>query len=106
MPLTGMLFPRSMWPLLKKDGLGVQYVAILLRWNRLIWHNPFKLRCRSFVGLVSSVAIILLHLLELTVTPPARYPCGIMCLLLSDTSLEHGVLSCDTRTSPPCSTDA
>ncbi|KAG0696080.1 glycosyltransferase family 57 protein [Suillus ampliporus] len=67
----------SMWPLLKKDGLGVQYVAMLLLWNRLIGHNPFKLQYRSFVGLVSSVvhsAIILLHLLELTVTPPARYP--------------------------------
>ncbi|KAG1844658.1 glycosyltransferase family 57 protein [Suillus subalutaceus] len=67
----------SMWPLLKKDGLGLQYLAMLLLWNRLIGHNPFKLHYGYFVGLVSSVvhtAIILLHLLELTVTPPARYP--------------------------------
>ncbi|KAG1739596.1 glycosyltransferase family 57 protein [Suillus lakei] len=67
----------SMWPLLKKDGLGLQYLAMLLLWNRLIGHNPFKLHYGSFVGLVSSVvhtAIILLHLLELIVTPPARYP--------------------------------
>ncbi|KAF9029779.1 ALG6, ALG8 glycosyltransferase [Hymenopellis radicata] len=27
----------SMWPLLKRDGLGVQYIAILLLWNRLVW---------------------------------------------------------------------
>ncbi|KAG1739379.1 uncharacterized protein EDB91DRAFT_1134786 [Suillus paluster] len=68
-----------MWPLLKNDGLGVQYLAMLLLWNRLIGHNPFKLHHRSFVELVSSVrrthtAIIILHLLELAVTPPARYP--------------------------------
>lgn len=67
----------SMWPLLKKDGLGLQYLGMLLLWNRLIGHNPFKLHYGYFVALVSSVvhtAIILLHLLELTVTPPARYP--------------------------------
>lgn len=67
----------SMWPLIKKDGLGLQYLAMLLLWNRLIGHNPFKLHYRYFVGLVSSVvhtAIVLLHLLEFTVTPPARYP--------------------------------
>ncbi|KAG1739481.1 uncharacterized protein EDB91DRAFT_1053925, partial [Suillus paluster] len=67
----------SMWPLLKKDGLSVQYLAMLLLWNRLIGHNPFKPHHRSFVELVSSVvhtAIIILHLLELAVTPPARYP--------------------------------
>jgi alpha-1,3-glucosyltransferase len=67
----------SMWPLLKKDGLGLQYFAMLLLWNRLIGHNPIKLHYGYFVGLVSSVvhiAIILLHLLELVITPPARYP--------------------------------
>lgn len=67
----------SMWPLLKKDGLGIQYLAMLFLWNRLIGHNPFKIRYGYFVELVSSVvhaAIILLHLLELVVTPPARYP--------------------------------
>ncbi|KAG2069054.1 hypothetical protein BDR04DRAFT_1078626 [Suillus decipiens] len=67
----------SMWPLLKKDGLGLQYLAMLIFWNRLIGHNPFKLRYGYFVGLVSCVVhttIILLHLLELAVTPPARYP--------------------------------
>ncbi|KAG2368691.1 ALG6, ALG8 glycosyltransferase family-domain-containing protein [Suillus spraguei] len=67
----------SMWPLLKKDGLGLQYLAMLLLWNRLIGHNPFKLHYGYFMGLVSCVVhtlIILLHLVELAVTPPARYP--------------------------------
>jgi alpha-1,3-glucosyltransferase len=54
-PLIGMLFTCSMWPLLKKDGLGLQYLAMLLLWNRLIGHNPIKLHYGYFVGLVSSV---------------------------------------------------
>lgn len=67
----------SMWPLLKKDGLGLQYLAMLFLWNRLIGHSPLKLHFGYFVEFVSSVvhtAIIILHLLELVVTPPARYP--------------------------------
>ncbi|KAF9233237.1 glycosyltransferase family 57 protein [Melanogaster broomeanus] len=31
----------SMWPLLKKDGLGVQYISMLIVWCRLIGYNPF-----------------------------------------------------------------
>ncbi|KAH7885017.1 ALG6, ALG8 glycosyltransferase family-domain-containing protein [Phlebopus sp. FC_14] len=67
----------SMWPLLKKDGLGVQYIAMLLLWCRLVGHNPFRIRLNSFVSLLSTaahVAMVLLHLLELVVTPPTRYP--------------------------------
>ncbi|KAI6140592.1 glycosyltransferase family 57 protein [Pisolithus tinctorius] len=67
----------SMWPLLKRDGLGVQYIATLLLWCRLVGYNPFCLRLDSFVGLLSTAvnaAMILLHLLELIVTPPNRYP--------------------------------
>ncbi|KIJ15057.1 glycosyltransferase family 57 protein [Paxillus involutus ATCC 200175] len=67
----------SMWPLLKKDGLGVQYLAMLLLWCRLIGYNPFAMRLRSFVGLLSTAVHIsmgLLHLLELVIVPPTRYP--------------------------------
>lgn len=53
--LIGVLFTCSMWPLLKKDGLGIQYLAMLFLWNRLIGHNPFKIRYGYFVELVSSV---------------------------------------------------
>lgn len=87
-----------MWPLLKKDGLGVQYIAMLLLWCRLIGYNPFRVQFNSFVHLLSTVrdssdhhvslselideallqavniAMTLLHLLEVVMTPPARYP--------------------------------
>lgn len=45
----------SMWPLLKRDGLGMQYIATLLLWCRLVGHNPFRLRTDSFVGVLSTV---------------------------------------------------
>ncbi|KAH7919268.1 hypothetical protein BV22DRAFT_1023274 [Leucogyrophana mollusca] len=67
----------SMWPLLKKDGLGVQYFAMLLLWNRVVGHDPFRLRPNSFVGLLSIAvyaAASLLQALELVISPPARYP--------------------------------
>ena len=31
----------SMWPLLRKDGLATQYIALTLLWNRLVGHEPF-----------------------------------------------------------------
>lgn len=30
----------SMWPLLKRDGVGLQYFALLLLWNRMIGYSP------------------------------------------------------------------
>jgi len=48
----------SMWPLLKKDGLGVQYIATLLLWNRLIGYNPVRLWPRSFIQFLSMVSTI------------------------------------------------
>ena len=44
-----------MWPLLKKDGLGVQYIAMLLLWCRLIGYNPFRVQFNSFVNLLPTV---------------------------------------------------
>lgn len=92
-----------MWPLLKRDGLALQYVAVTLLWNRLIGYNPFKLRPSTFVQQFSLVsphliiytphphskptddvcfyqiqaacsACVALHILELIVPAPARYP--------------------------------
>ncbi|KAF9556756.1 glucosyltransferase [Agrocybe pediades] len=66
----------SMWPLLKKDGLAVQYLAMLVIWNRLIGYNPFKTP-QTFVQLLSLGvygAAIALHLVEMVVAPPSRYP--------------------------------
>ncbi|KAF8627459.1 hypothetical protein AX17_006272 [Amanita inopinata Kibby_2008] len=67
----------SMWPLLKKDGLGLQYVATLVLWNRLVGYNPFSWSPKSFIRLFTLViygAAMALHMLEMIVTPPKRYP--------------------------------
>ncbi|ESK90477.1 glycosyltransferase family 57 protein [Moniliophthora roreri MCA 2997] len=67
----------SMWPLLKRDGLGVPYLALLLLWNRMIGHNPLRFPIKNFVQLVSVniyAAAAVLHVLEMIITPPERYP--------------------------------
>ncbi|TFK52429.1 glucosyltransferase, partial [Heliocybe sulcata] len=67
----------SMWPLLKKDGLGVQYIATTILWNRFIGYKPFRIRDRTFVQFLSAtvyVSLLVLHLLEMIITPPVRYP--------------------------------
>ncbi|KAI0670836.1 glucosyltransferase [Trametes maxima] len=67
----------SMWPLLKRDGLGVQYVALLILWNRLVGYNPFDLSKRSLLRLLSVAiysACLALHIAELAFSPPARLP--------------------------------
>lgn len=33
----------SMWPLLKRDGLGVQYIALVVFWNYLVGYNPLAI---------------------------------------------------------------
>jgi alpha-1,3-glucosyltransferase len=45
----------SMWPLLKRDGLQVQYVALTLMWNAALGYTPFK-RPESFCQFVSLVS--------------------------------------------------
>ncbi|GLB38327.1 putative ALG6 ALG8 glucosyltransferase family protein [Lyophyllum shimeji] len=67
----------SMWPLLKRDGLGVQYIATLLLWNRLVGCNPFRIPQKSFIQIISAAvysAAVALHILEFLVSPPSRYP--------------------------------
>ncbi|KAF4590166.1 Glucosyltransferase-like protein [Pleurotus pulmonarius] len=67
----------SMWPLLKRDGLGLQYIITMLFWNRLIGYDPRRLPSRSFVQLLSFAvygAAGLLHLAEFILPAPARYP--------------------------------
>ncbi len=45
-----------MWPLLQKDGLATQYIALTLLWNRLIGHSPFiSLRQMTFVDVFTWV---------------------------------------------------
>jgi alpha-1,3-glucosyltransferase len=87
----------SMWPLLRKDGLTAQYIALTLLWNRLIGHGPFIAPSQatfldiftwvwpfdiSFTSRLSQpprdqvvyLGCALLHLLEFAYRPPARYP--------------------------------
>ncbi|TFK88205.1 glycosyltransferase family 57 protein [Polyporus arcularius HHB13444] len=67
----------SMWPLLKRDGLGVQYIALLVLWNRLLGYNPFRTTKRSLIQLASLAvytACFAFHLAELLISPPARLP--------------------------------
>ena len=52
--------PASMWPLLKREGLGLQYGALLVIWNRLIGYNPFVVtkQQRSFVQILAFVRVL------------------------------------------------
>ncbi|GAA5911465.1 hypothetical protein JCM6882_005009 [Rhodosporidiobolus microsporus] len=67
----------SMFPLLLRDGLPSQYVALLLLWNFAIGYNPFSLRPGSFVKLLSLTTYLILtliHLAQLLTTPPPHLP--------------------------------
>ncbi|TBU44475.1 glucosyltransferase [Dichomitus squalens] len=67
----------SMWPLLKRDGQGIQYVALLILWNKLIGYNPFRAARSSYLKLLSLAvyaACFAVHLAELFISPPARLP--------------------------------
>ncbi|GAA5830036.1 hypothetical protein JCM11251_006851 [Rhodosporidiobolus azoricus] len=67
----------SMFPLLLRDGLPTQYIALLLLWNYSIGYNPFSLRPGSFIkslSLASCAAIFTLHLAQSLVPPPPHLP--------------------------------
>jgi alpha-1,3-glucosyltransferase len=81
-----------MWPLLKRDGQGLNYVVLTLLWNYVIGYDPLTLSS-SLVKIISLVslacithrlvlillqtaymAIALIHTLEAFIPPPTRYP--------------------------------
>ncbi|WAQ85695.1 hypothetical protein PtA15_6A323 [Puccinia triticina] len=70
----------SMWPLLKREQLGVQYMVSIISYNHLIGYSPLKLIKRSTGNLVSLgimsiyLAMIGIHLSEQLIKPPARLP--------------------------------
>ncbi|KAF8505356.1 glucosyltransferase [Hysterangium stoloniferum] len=77
----GVLFNNvavfSMWPLLKKDGQAIQYVALTVLWNRAIGYNPFALKSGLIIKALSLAAytgIFALHATEAIIKPPTRYP--------------------------------
>lgn len=46
----------SMWPLLRRDGLAVQYVALTLLWNKIIGYNPVHYPLSSVGTLLIRIA--------------------------------------------------
>lgn len=78
----------SMWPLLQRDGLTLQYVTLILLWNWSIGFRPFaglNSSRQTFVawfGAFAHLGIFSLHLLEIifaispiyTVSITSRYP--------------------------------
>ncbi|KAG8742497.1 Glucosyltransferase-like protein [Ceratobasidium sp. 414] len=66
----------SMWPLLKRDGQGLNYVVLTLLWNYMIGYDPSELP-NSLVKILSLGAyatLTLIHILEAIFPAPARYP--------------------------------
>ncbi|KAF8318949.1 ALG6, ALG8 glycosyltransferase [Clavulina sp. PMI_390] len=66
----------SLWPLLKKDAQGLQYVALVLGWNYIVGYHPLKIPT-SFVKAVTMIAYLaftVLHSAEALLNAPQRYP--------------------------------
>ncbi|BGP11435.1 Glucosyltransferase-like protein [Rhodotorula toruloides] len=66
----------SMWPLLKRDGLAVQYLALTGLWNWAVGYNPLAMRASfvKYLSLLTYTLILLLHALESLASPPAHLP--------------------------------
>ncbi|CCO30756.1 alpha-1,3-glucosyltransferase [Rhizoctonia solani AG-1 IB] len=66
----------SMWPLLKRDGQGLNYVVLTLLWNYVIGYDPLALSSSlvKIISLAAYMAIALIHTLEAFIPPPTRYP--------------------------------
>ncbi|BGO95675.1 hypothetical protein NBRC10512_007373 [Rhodotorula toruloides] len=66
----------SMWPLLKRDGLAVQYLALTGVWNWAVGYNPLAMRASfvKYLSLLTYALIFLLHAVESLASPPAHLP--------------------------------
>ena len=81
-----------MWPLLRRDGQILQYGVVTLFWNAIIGYNPWtmpssplklfsQVRDSSMITAIVAYslkgaygAMISLHILEVFIAPPDRYP--------------------------------
>lgn len=88
-----------MWPLLKRDGLSIHYIALTILWNYVIGYNPLRIsssrkllkystlvsteyptfKLKSLVLIQLSIklvyaAMFVLHTAELALAPPKRLP--------------------------------
>ncbi|KAJ3339994.1 argininosuccinate lyase [Gonapodya sp. JEL0774] len=62
-------------PLLKKDGLTVPYIALLINWNVFTYSNSTNhAPLLRKIMITTYVAALALHLVDWTMTPPSRYP--------------------------------
>lgn len=82
--LTNNVATFSMWPLLKRDGLILQYFTLLLLWNWAIGHRPFQ-RLRdernTFVAWLGALAhsyMIFLHIAEVLFPLLPKYSRSIL----------------------------
>ncbi|QRV77618.1 alpha-1,3-glucosyltransferase [Ceratobasidium sp. AG-Ba] len=66
----------SMWPLLKRDGQGLNYFVLTLLWNYVIGYDPTELPSSlvKYISLGAYATLGLIHILEAAISPPARYP--------------------------------
>ncbi|KEP48563.1 ALG6 ALG8 glycosyltransferase [Rhizoctonia solani 123E] len=66
----------SMWPLLKRDGQGLNYAVLTLIWNYAIGYDPFALSPTlvKILSLAAYATLALIHTLEAFIPAPARYP--------------------------------
>jgi len=69
-----------MWPLLKREQLGIQYLVSIVSYNHLIGYNPLRLIGRSTRNLLSSSIMLIyllmvgIHIAEQLIKPPSRLP--------------------------------
>jgi alpha-1,3-glucosyltransferase len=82
--LTNNIAVFSMWPLLRRDGLSLQYIVSILLWNWCIGHQPFvglRSHRQNFVawfGAVVYSVMIALHALELVFPLLSAYTAPIL----------------------------
>ncbi|BFZ62171.1 Glucosyltransferase-like protein [Saitoella coloradoensis] len=65
----------SMWPLLRRDGVGLQYTVLLFMWNWLagFWGLPADW-FGKLVHVVTYVGMLGMHVAEKFFEPPAKWP--------------------------------
>ncbi|KAG8749808.1 Glucosyltransferase-like protein [Ceratobasidium sp. 428] len=66
----------SMWPLLKRDGQGLNYVVLTLLWNYVIGYDPSELPTSlvKYLSLGAYATLGSIHILEAIFPAPSRYP--------------------------------
>ncbi|GAA6037458.1 hypothetical protein JCM8097_008197 [Rhodosporidiobolus ruineniae] len=75
--LVGNVGVFSMYPLLARDGVALQYFVLLFLWNWAIGYNPFTLRRGTvvkYLSLATYAALALIHLSSALIPPPPHLP--------------------------------